>query len=252
MKTMINQHEHVIENKDDIAELISDGNWLRLHKIIAKDKYLNGHSYQSKCCDDCTKSHSILHFALQHNTPFCIIQRLVRLNPILIYEVNCMGHLPFQTALTQGTFPAILKCLLMENEKAAEVLDTEGKTSLHLVFDAYEKLRKSNSPVSKKAFEYFPEVICYVHSLNPLHILKEDKNGMDVLEYDKGKEVDYATIMMLHKMSMDAKMKEICLRVESNGEQCQDKNINQKIKRNSVRKVARRFSTTSWRNNLRG
>ena len=51
---------------------------------------------------------------------------------------------------------------------------------------------------------------------------------------------------------MDAKMKNMCLHVESNGEQYQDKNKAQNIKRNSFKKVVRRFSTTTWRTNLRG
>lgn len=237
---MINQRD--IENTDTIAELISDKNWQRLHKTLAEDRNLNGHCYQSKCCDGCTKSHNILHFALHHNTPFYIIQHLVGINPTLAREVNCMGHFPFQTALIHGTFPAILKCLLEENEKAAEVLDVEGKTSLHLVFDAYANLIKNNSLVTKIAFEYFPEVIRYVHSLNPLNILKEDKNGLDVLEYAKEKEVDHSTIIMLHEMKMEAKMKQLCPRIESNGEKCQDKNETQKIKRNFFRKSVRRFS----------
>ena len=231
-----------VEGADIITKLILDKKWNYLHEKLAKDSHLCNHFYQSKCSNDCSRSHNILHFALQHSTPFYIIRYLVSLNPTLVNEVNCMGHFPFQTALTHGTFPAILKCLLEGNEKSSEVLDMEGKTSLHLVFDAYKKNSKINCPVAQKIIEYYPQVIHYVYSLNPLNILKDDRNGVDVLEYAKGKEIEYSTMRMLQEMSMDAKMKDLHPRVEFVGKEGAQKikrnSFTQKMKRNTLRKFA--------------
>ena len=237
---MINQRE--VEGTYAIAQFILEKNWRSLYEKLSEDSHLTNHFYQSKCSNDCSRSHNILHFALKHNTPFFIIRYLVSLNPSLVNEVNCKGHFPFQTALTHGTFPAILKCLLEENEIAAEVLDIEGKTSLHLVFDAHNKISTSHCPVTQKMFEYFHEVIHHAHSLNPLNILKDDRNGVDVLEHAKGKEIDYSTMRTLQEMSMDVKMKESCPRIEFVGKEGAQKikrnSFNQKMKRNTLRKFA--------------
>ena len=143
-----------------------------------------------------------------------------------------------------GTFPAILKCLLDENEKVAEVLDIEGKTSLHLVFDAHKNISKNRCPLRQKIFEYFPEVIRYVHSLNPLNIQNEDKNYIDVIEYVKGGEMDYSTVKMMQEMRTHAIMRELCLLVEFVSKEGHQKikitSFTQKVNRINLWKVASR------------
>lgn len=114
-----------------------------------------------------------------------------------------MGCFPLQTALMHGTFPAIVKCLLDANEKAAEVLDMEGKTSLHLAFDVYDNLTRNNDPLTLKIFRYVSEVIRSVCSLNPSNVLKEDKNGINVLQHAIERDVSDAIIRILHGISMD-------------------------------------------------
>ena len=91
-------------------------------------------------------------------------------------------------------------------------------------------------------FQYFPEVIRYVNSLNPFNILKEDKNCMDVLEYAKGKEVDYSIVRMLQEMRICAIRKELCPCDDVDGKDDNQKikrtSFTQKVKKNTLRKFA--------------
>jgi len=231
------------ETANIIAQLITDRNWFLVHKALHKHKHLSHSFHASKCCNDCSQAHNILHFALQHNAPFNIIQCLIRQNPKLVYEINCMGHFPLQTALMHGTFPPIVTCLLKKNKKAAEVLDVEGKTCLHLAFDVYENLTRNNDPVTRKIFEYLPKVIRLVCSLNPSNVSKEDKNGMNVLKYAMEKDAGDSIIIMLHEIIMDDNKKSMHPCCENNSNKSAESNESQKIKIKSSRRLVRKCST---------
>jgi len=121
---------------------------------------------------------------------------------------------PLQTALINGTTPHVLEYLIETNKISSSVLDIDGKTSLHLAFDAYDKVGDDVNPYSFTILEYLPEVIGMVCSLNPSHILKEDKDGMNVLEYAIEKDVDYAILRRLQKISMGIRKNKTPLEVK--------------------------------------
>ena len=64
-----------------------------------------------------------------------------------------MGHFPLQTTLLYAATPDIIRFLIRKNENAAKNIDIEGRTSLHLVFDDYERMEMSNSFSTREIFQ---------------------------------------------------------------------------------------------------
>ena len=100
--------------------------------------------------------------------------------------------------LINGTSSNVVDFLVRENEKAVKALDRDSKTISHLTFDAYDNAEEIEDYRLKAVIlELLPEVIALVCSLNPSYMLKEDINGMNVLEYTIEKEVDYQIVRKL-------------------------------------------------------
>ena len=183
---------------NEVESLITNRNWKALENTLSTIKCLRNNI-------DCFEQCNILHLVLKYNPPFNIIQKIVATNPELVYETNSIGHLPLHTALTNGTCPSVVKHLYEVNEKSISIADVEGKTPLHLAFDAYEKVGPnllSSSEITK--------VIFLVLFLKPLNMLTIDENGMDVLEYAIDKLAPYAVIKKLQKIAISLRKRESC------------------------------------------
>ena len=135
-----------------------------------------------------------IHLILQDNPSLPILQRFVKAFPFSLYEINCMGHFPLQTALCCGTTPDVIKFLAKKNKEAVQHIDKQGRTSLHLSLDGYsDLLKRFNNDVSIIIlfFSSFIDILChYGYS----HINVEDNNGMNPLEYALEKEVAYPIV----------------------------------------------------------
>ena len=203
---MITRQESDYLYANEIECLTRNRNWKALEKSMAKCKRLsNCPLHESSRNIDCSEQHNILHFVLKYNAPFNIIRQIVAINPELVYQTNSIGHLPLHTALTSGTCPSVVKHLYEANEKSISIVDEEGKTPLHLAFEAYEKVGRSLLTSSKIA-----EVIFLVLSLKPSNMLVMDENSMDVLEYALEKEAPYGLIKKLQRIAVSLRKKESC------------------------------------------
>jgi len=222
---------------NSITMLILNRQWQLLNVILAKYIHSCDHYYKSKCGIDCSQRHSILHFALQYNAPLYIIRQIVKNGPTLVNENDCMGHFPLQTALIHGTTRSVVEYLIETNKKSSTLLDRDGKTSLHLAFDAYDNVEERVTPATIQILESLPQIIRLVCSLNPSQILKEDVNGMNVLEYAIEKEADYSIIRRLQKIIMGIRRKAQRRNNEYESKQKTETNVPQKSMMNFFKKM---------------
>ena len=190
-----------------LEEWIADRNWSLAHKTMANSVRLSNLSHESKCGIQCSRRNNMLHLASQCNASLSIIQQVVRNIPMLICESNSMGHVPLQTVLIHRTSPCITKCLIKANNNAVNTIDGDGKTSLHLAIDAYEQIENRKFSSSRR-FESLLEIVCLTCSLNCSLILKEDDNGMNVIEYAIEKEANCSIVNKLKKITIDYRRKQ--------------------------------------------
>ena len=75
-----------------LVKAVSSRKWQLVEKVLKTKFHFGCHTFESKCFKDCSRRHSILHFVLQHDAPFYIIQNIVKDNHQLVFESDCMGQ----------------------------------------------------------------------------------------------------------------------------------------------------------------
>ena len=75
-----------------IVKSVTTRHWELFDRVLDKNAQSLNHSFESKCCKDCSRKHTILHFALQYNASFYIVQKIVKRNPKIVFESDCKGQ----------------------------------------------------------------------------------------------------------------------------------------------------------------
>jgi len=189
-----------------LSSLIQKRKWNQLSEVLqnttnidVKTTLRNFECYYY--CTDGSRHHNILHFILSYNPPLSIIRSITEIFPEGANEIDCMNRYPLHIALICGVSANVIRHLIKVNGKAVSSIDTEGKTSLHHLFNDYKVRQKYNSTHFKETRQSFPEIIHMICQHDSKLILKEDMNDMSVLEYAIQEEVEYPILKLLQRIA---------------------------------------------------
>jgi len=172
-------------HKHSLIMLISKRKWKDVHKVLDRN--------------NSSVSRYTLNFALRYAPPIDIVHHIMVKCPEKYFEKDYMDRYPLSTALKYGTNPEVVNYLIHRNKQAAKCVDKEGKTPLHHLFYAYKNnVHNYEWLIDVYMFEIF-EILC---DFAPESILKEDINGLNVIECALYAEVDIQIIEMLQKKAL--------------------------------------------------
>jgi len=168
-------------DKDNILLLILKKKWKAVNKII--------------CSNDCCLSQYTLNFALRYKPPLYIVQRITEKCYGAQFERDCMGRYPLLVALKYGTTPDVVRYLTETNEDAAKSQDIEAKTPLHhLFYEYYDYMDYYDISKFNKFVDEIIDILCHY---GPESVIKEDENGVNVIECAIERQVDIKKVKRL-------------------------------------------------------
>jgi len=185
------------------VQLIKHRKWNTLDGTLLEDLDLTQAPYKFRCCSSCKASHGLLNGVLMYQPPVKIVRKIVENLPALAYDINCIDHFPFHTALSHGCNINVVNYLIGRNNRAVQLIDREGKNQLHLAIDGYEKLYLTSNYELSSINDNVFQVLNTLYNIEPSNVMKTDSNDMDVIEYALEKEIDYDIIIKLQKLTAD-------------------------------------------------
>lgn len=184
-----------------LETLISKQKWENAYEVLTcLNVGKNGLRNRFHCGSKCEGNHSLLHLVIRLHPPACIVKAILDIFPEATFETDCMKRYPLHVAAQYGTCDRVIKMLLKENPKAAEIHDSNGYTPLQLVFKNYEWKTKAHIAFGNEFKKATPRICALLCKVAPNSVM-EEIDGVSVIESALMQDAEMRVIEILQRAS---------------------------------------------------